>query len=609
MKTRQLSIHSENILPIIKKWLYSDQDIFIRELVSNASDALHKIKIISEQQATPLKQDELTISIQINADQKTLTISDTGIGMTADEVEKYIAQIAFSGAEEFAKTYAKKDPHDSIIGHFGLGFYSAYMVASLVEIDTLSFQHAAAPALWKCDGSSSYTIEEGTRATRGTTITLHIQEESLSFLEESTLLACLKKYCQFFPYPIYLNGKSLNNALPLWIRPPSECTDQDYLSLYRKLNPMDPDPLFWIHLNVDYPFHLQGVLYFPKEKKRWEEQHSIHLYCNKVFVSDHCKDILPDYLTMLKGVLDSPDIPLNVSRSYLQLDKNVKQLSTHIAKKIADRLNQLFTTDRPRYESVWADLEPIVKLGILQDKKFADKTEDILLFTSNRRPFTTLKEYQERNPDSPCFYSQTKQQGPLVQLYEEKNIEILWALSPMDIPLIQNLEIHHKYSLQRLDGKLDQALLDPTRESTLLDQEGTTRSARLQKTLEALLGEPGLKIEVKSLASDKLPAFFLIDEKERRMRDYMTLVQPTSLSSHEPQRTFIANSNSPLILALEKLSKSTTHRNFAEGLAKAVYDLSLIGQKELSPEKLDQAIQRQSQTLEEIAVALKDHVS
>ncbi len=348
MRKNQLSVHSENLLPIIKKWLYSDKDIFIRELVSNATDALSKARILRDQGEKI--EGELNISVAVDKEQKTIRISDSGIGMTEEEVEKYIAQIAFSGAEEFVAKMQSKEEKDPIIGHFGLGFYSAYMVAKRVEIETLSFQEGAKPVFWSCDGSSEYTIGCGQRETRGTQITLHVDDASLEYLEEGKIRSLLQRYCSFMPFSISFNEKPLGNQPPLWLKSASELKDKDYLDFYKHMYPFEPEPLFWVHLNVDYPFRLQGILFFPKIHRRFDTHESaIKLFCNRVFVSDHCKDILPDYMMVLRGAIDSPDIPLNVSRSYLQVDQSVRQLSAHIAKKITDLLSLHLRTEREKY--------------------------------------------------------------------------------------------------------------------------------------------------------------------------------------------------------------------------------------------------------------------
>ncbi len=370
MTGKTLKIHTENILPIIKQWLYSDKEIFIRELISNACDALHKCKVLREHKETDIPDEELRISLSIDKKEKTLVFADTGIGMTSDEVEKYIAQIAFSGAEDFLGKYKSNAEKDQIIGHFGLGFYSAYMVAHKVTIDTLSYLPGAESAFWSCDGSSEYFLEKGQRSTRGTEITLHVDKDNEEFLDEERLKSIIQRYCAFLPFPIYLNGTRINDKEPLWLKNASECTDADYLQFYRALYPNESDPMFWIHLSVDYPFHLKGILYFPKITRRFDWSHnSIKLFCNRVFVADNCKDLIPDYLMILRGAIDSPDIPLNVSRSSLQMDKTVRQLSQHISKKVSDRLSSLYTSERDTFIKTWPDIEMIIKLGILQDEK------------------------------------------------------------------------------------------------------------------------------------------------------------------------------------------------------------------------------------------------
>lgn len=600
MRTNNLAIHSENILPIIKKWLYSDRDIFIRELVSNACDALKKIRILSEQGQAQIENEELKVSIQIDKEQKTITILDTGIGMSEEEVEKYIAQIAFSGAEEFVAKYKSQAEKDPIIGHFGLGFYSAYMVAKQVEIDTLSYQPEAKPVFWSCDGSSSYSIGEGKRTNRGTQITLHIDDASAEYLEEVTLRDLLQRYCSFMPFPIDLNGKSIGNQEPLWLKAPSNCTEQEYLSFYRKLFPMDPDPIFWIHLNVDYPFHLQGILYFPKIHRRFDANESaIKLFCNRVFVSDNCKDILPDYLMILRGAIDSPDIPLNVSRSYLQVDKNVKQLSAHISKKVSDRLSQLYKTDREKFISYWPEVEMIVKLGLLQDEKFYERVKECLIWKNSAGEWTTVTDYLERASDKKVYYASQEKATHLLEIYKQKNIEILFAPMPVDTAVIQFLESHLSVTFQRVDGALDETLLDPSREKTLLDADGKTESARIASFIRTALEQEGLDVEAKSLASDQLPALLVLDENQRRLRDYMALTQGKSASSLLGKKTFVVNTNSKLIQTIQRLQEKQP--DIAKELAKGIYDLSLLSQRELEPTDLESVIHRQTQVLEKLA--------
>ncbi|HUD02363.1 MAG TPA: molecular chaperone HtpG, partial [Rhabdochlamydiaceae bacterium] len=384
-----LKIHTENILPIIKRWLYSDKDIFVRELVSNACDALRKLQILRDQNLADIKDEELKIELVIDKEARTLQFIDTGLGMTAEEVEKYIAQVAFSGAEEFMNKYQSGEK-EQIIGHFGLGFYSAYMVAEKVTIDTLSYQASAEAAFWSCAGSSDYLLEKGTRASRGTTITLHVQEDE--FLEENRLREILQRYCLFLPYPIYLNGTRINEQDPLWLKNSADCTEKDYLDFYHTLYPLEPDPIFWIHLNIDIPFHLQGILYFPKLTKRFDwNKSNIQLFVNRVFVSESCKDLIPDFLMCLRGAIDSPDIPLNVSRSSLQMDRTVRQLSSHISKKVADKLAALHQSDKEKFLAAWPEIEMIVKLGMLQDEKFYARAKDFLVWKTTADTWTTLE--------------------------------------------------------------------------------------------------------------------------------------------------------------------------------------------------------------------------
>ncbi|MCB0509719.1 MAG: molecular chaperone HtpG, partial [Bacteroidetes bacterium] len=420
MKQGSIKVQTENIFPIIKKFLYSDQDIFLRELVSNAVDATQKLIVLSKKGDIKAELGNTAINIQLDKDAKTLTISDRGIGMTAEEIDKYINQIAFSSAEEFIEKFKGIDDKAQIIGHFGLGFYSAFMVADQVEILTKSHQDAPA-AKWSCDGSPNYTIEEAIKEERGTDIILHINDESLEFLDEAKIKGLLNKYCKFLPIPITFGEESyevetgekdkddkpvmekktrpyqINNTSPAWIKAPSDLKDEDYLNFYRELHPMNEDPMFWIHLNVDFPFKLTGILYFPKLKKTYEVQkNKISLYSNQVFVTDNVENIVPEFLTMLHGVIDSPDIPLNVSRSYLQSDSNVKKITGHISKKVSDKLVELFKADRKSYEEKWESLGIFVKYGMLSDEKFFDRTKDACLLENVDGEFATIAEYKEK---------------------------------------------------------------------------------------------------------------------------------------------------------------------------------------------------------------------
>jgi len=588
-----LKINTEKLLPIIKQWLYSEKDIFLRELVSNACDALSKLKLLSERGEAEIG--DLRIDLTLDKEKKTLTIADTGIGMTSDEVEKYIAQLAFSGAEEFLEKYDKKDEKEQVIGHFGLGFYSSYMVSSNVEIQTLSYQKDAEPAYWSCDGTTDYTIDKGSRETRGTEITLHIEEEE--YLDETKIRELLAKYCAFLPFPIHLNGTHINPEEPLWLKAPADCTDEDYLAFYRKLYPLEADPIFWVHLNVDYPFHLKGILYFPKVDPNFDfKKCPIQLYCHRVFVSDQCEDLIPDHLRVLRGALDSPDIPLNVSRSYLQMDKTVRSLSGHIAKKVADRLVAIHRTDPKAFTTHWKDIEMIVKLGALQDEKFYERIQDILIWENLDSEWTNTKDYLEKHDTDKIFYTQDIH-SPFLSLYKEKEIEVLVAKSPLDTALMSYLETKHSPAkFQRIDGAIDPAILDAEKENTLLDADGRTEGAKLADFVRSALDNPSLEVEAKSLASSQLPAFLVVDEQIRRMRDSFQLSRQTLPPQFADKKTFVVNTNSPLVEAIA----SHKDKDLAKEMVEHLYQLAKLSQKELNPEELPQFIEKSSKILEKL---------
>lgn len=580
-----LKIHSQNILPIIKKWLYSEKDIFVRELVSNACDAIRKIKILSDQGViAPLSSDTFKIDITIDKNKKTLTFADTGIGMDAEEVEKYIAQIAFSGAEEFVSKYSSNQEKDQIIGHFGLGFYSAFMVAEKVEIDSLSYKEGAKPVLWSSDGTAEYELSDGTRTQRGTTITLFVSQEHEEYLEEAKLKELLQYYCSFLPYPITLNGNSLENKEPLWNKPALDCTEQEYRDFYRKLYPFDEEPLFWVHLNVDYPFHLKGILYFPKLRPGYDyKKCQIKLYCNRVFVSDNCQDLIPEYLLVLKGAIDSPDIPLNVSRSYLQMDRTVRQLAAHISKKVSDRLALL---PKEEFEKAWPTIEIIIKLGCLQDEKFYERIKDLLIWKNEAGAWTTLAAYKERHPGKPIFY--TTQNSHFLDLYRKQSLEVLFMDSFIDTPLMSFLESKDSsLKFQRIDGALN---------DHLLSNNASEKAQELADYFKEKL--PGLAIEAKSLASDALPALLILDEETRRMRDYMALQAP-DLKAFTPKQTLVINTNNKLIQSIPGLAQKDPA--LASDLAQHILDLTLLSQKELPLDTLSTFITRSSSLLERLA--------
>lgn len=591
-----VKIHSENILPIIKKWLYSEKDIFVRELVSNACDAISKLRTIMED------QDEVwRIDVTIDKEKRTLCFTDNGIGMTGDEVEKYIAQIAFSGAEEFVKKYQTNKKEDQIIGHFGLGFFSAYMVSEKVEINTLSYQEGAEPVYWSCDGSSTYTIEKGARSDRGTEIILSLSKDEDEYLDASRMRQILSHYCSFLPYPIYLNGSQINEKPPLWIKQPSDCTEKEYLDFYRYLFPTEADPLFWIHLNVDYPFHLKGILYFPRVSQEKEfKKESIKLFCNRVFVSDHCKDLLPDYLMILRGAIDSPDIPLNVSRSYLQMDRTVRQLGSHISKKISDRLSILYRNEKEKFFSYWEDIETIIKFGALQDEKFYERIKEFLVWKNTANDWTTLEAYLERHPEQSVYY--TTEEGHFLDLYKEKNIEVLFAKPSMiDQALIQMLEKNTQAKFKRIDSHIHEHLLDPGKEKNLLGADGKSEAAKIADFFKKKLGIEHLEVEAKSLASPSIPAFLMLKEEERRLRDSFAFHNQEAFKQAQGliKPTFVINTNSKLINAIHAVGEKDPE--LAKEMAHEVYDLARLSQKEMEPEALAGFISRSTSVLEKLA--------
>ncbi|MCH9612911.1 MAG: Chaperone protein HtpG [Chlamydiia bacterium] len=593
-----LKIHSENILPILKQWLYSDKDIFLRELISNSCDAISKIKILREEGKAECTDCDFRIDIAIDKENKTLTISDNGIGMSAEEVKTYIAQLAFSGAEEFVKKYQSKDESEQIIGHFGLGFYSSFMVSNSVEIDTKSFKEEEAAAHWSCDGSSEYNMKKGKRESRGTTITLHIGEDSQEYLEEEKVKEILGKYCSFLPFPIHVGESQINKNEPLWLKNPADCTDEEYLAFYRQLYPMDPPPIFWIHINVDYPFHLKGILFFPKITQRFDFQKSaMMLFCNRVFVSSDCKDLLPEHLMVLRGAIDSPDIPLNVSRSYLQTNRTVRQVGAHISKKVSDRLVALSNQDKEKFEQTWPDIEMIVKLGCIQDEKFYDKVKDVLMWKNISDEWTTFTNYLSAHKEAyggKVYYTLPEKSGSdFLSLYKEKGIEVLTTHGPLDTSLFNFLEGKNEgVKFQRIDGGIDDLILDEERKSDDL-------STQIAGYVKEALGIETLEVEAKSLASDSLPAFVMINEEMRRMKEYLSMTQGNLGSMPFDKHTLVVNINNPLINSLYKLKESKPE--LAKSMALHVYELSLLGQKELPPEKISEFISRSNKVMEELA--------
>lgn len=576
MQKGNIDITTENIFPVIKKFLYSDHEIFLREIVSNAVDATQKLKTYSSKGDFKGEMGDLTIHIAVNKDAKTITISDCGIGMTAEEIDKYINQIAFSGANDFLEKY--KNDANAIIGHFGLGFYSSFMVADKVEIITKSYREDAKAVKWSCDGSPAFEIDECDKAERGTDIVLHVSEDCKEFLENSKINELLQKYCRFLPVPVAFGKKTewkdgkqveteedniVNDTNPLWMQTPSTLKDEDYKSFYRKLYPMGDDPLFWIHLNVDFPFHLTGILYFPKIKNNIEiHRNKIQLYCNQVFVTDEVENIVPEFLTLLHGVIDSPDIPLNVSRSYLQSDSNVKKISTYITKKVCDRLLSIFKNDRKEYEEKWDNLKLFIHYGMLSEPDFYDKASKFSLLKDVEGKYFTYEEYRELIKEN-----QTDKEGNLIYLYannteeqfsyieaaKAKGYSVLLLDGQLDAPLVGLLEQKFEKSrFTRVDADVIDRLIakENNAENALTPQE-TERLAMVFKAEMPYTEKTEFQVEVQSMGESALPVIITQSEYMRRMKE-MSRIQPGMAFYGEmpDMYNFIVNADHPVVKAI-----------------------------------------------------------
>lgn len=613
MSKGTLEIHSQNILPIIKKWLYTDKDIFLRELVSNSCDAISKRLLLASQGQVESSEATPTVRIECDSEAKTLVIKDEGIGMDKEEVVRYLSQVAFSSAEEFIEKYQSEDK--PIIGHFGLGFYSAFMVASKVIVRT---KRASAEGVqsqsvvWSCDGSTEYELEDCDKETTGTEITLHIAPEHEEYLDKAKIDATLTKYARFLPYPVFFEEKRMNEVEPIWEKQPSDLEDKDYIDFYRHLYPSKGDPMFWIHLNVDYPFALKGILYFPSMQSQWQDKTSeISLYCQRVFVSEHCRDILPEYLSALHGAIDSTDIPLNVSRSSLQRDGTVTQLSGHISKKVADKLKSIFKNDREKFEKVWPSIEGIVKYGIHEDPKFFSRMKEAIIWKTVSGKYKTIEEITgaAEGKRSISYLVPEQLNSQITKLYSEDTTVL--AHPVMDPPTMSLLEREEKeLQFVRCDGKLSDELIDSQREETLLDAQGRTQASLLTEfATTCFSGENPPKVEVKSLKEDHIPALVIIEETQRRMRDWLSRQNASGnsddlLSSMPSAQTFIINSNNPTIKAIDSLREGQVE--LAKELLQEVYDLSLLSQGELSEKERQSFVTRSFGLIEKIAKNKKD---
>lgn len=604
MQKGSIRVQTENIFPIIKKFLYSDHEIFLRELVSNAVDATQKLKTLSSLGEAKGDLGDLNIEIKLDTTAKTITISDKGIGMTGDEVEKYINQVAFSGAEEFVNKY-KGQNENAIIGKFGLGFYSAFMVSEKVAIETKSFKDGAA-VRWECDGSPEYALTETTKENRGTDIILYVNEESKEFLEEARIESILKKFCRFLPVPITFNGEQINNPTPAWTKKPSELTTEDYQNFYKELYPYNEPPLFWIHLNVDYPFNLTGILYFPKIKQSYEiQKDKIQLYCNQVFVTDEVKDIVPEFLMLLQGVIDSPDIPLNVSRSYLQGDPNVKKINNHITKKVADKLEEIFNKERAEFEKKWESLGLFVKYGMMTDDKFLDRAAKFHVFEevptageAKEPKFYTLEEYRlaaetlQKNKDGKLvvlYTTQPVQQDAYIKAAQAKGYIVVKMETLVDAAFINQMEMKWSdVSFTRVDADIADNLIDKQENSdTVLSAE---EQEKLKTLFDLKLPDLQMTVEVKGLSPEAAPVVATRPELMRRMKDMAAVSGPmASFYANMPDEVLLTvNGNHPLYQKILKQEDLLVQEKTVKNLA----DLALLSQGLLKGSSLTEFINR-----------------
>ncbi|MDD4224588.1 MAG: molecular chaperone HtpG [Candidatus Cloacimonetes bacterium] len=654
-----LSIHTENIFPIIKKWLYSQHDIFLRELISNAVDAINKRKY-----ADPgFNPEEMEISVKLDPKKNTIEVSDTGIGMSADEIRKYINQIAFSGAEEFVSKF--KDVQSNIIGHFGLGFYSSFMVAEKVTIDSLSWAPDSQPAFWECDGSTEYKMKEGKRKDPGTTITIHLNEDSKNYAEEARIREILEKYCNFMPWPIKFKDQQVNQKEALWNRKPKDVTEEEYKEFYHQVFHDYRDPVFWIHLNADFPVNLRGILYFPKLRKEPDFfKGEVKLYCNNVFVADNLEDLIPEFLLLLKGGIDIPDIPLNVSRSFLQNDAQVRQISKYIVKKVADRFAETFAEDRKKYEEYWEDIDTFIKFGLIRDEDFFAAMKDRVFFKSASGDYVTLEEYQARNQaggdKTRVWYASGEDtQVSYLRLMKEQGIEVIFQTSPLDTHLYQQLESKlDKVEFIRVDSEVNDLLVDSEKKE-LVDRDGRAGSDKLKEIFYSALGQPveasfsqesfaefikkhpsaatilnpylvqdgertlirpydipfatreelgeetvkaifdqvytPLKVEVKSLKSPDIPSMIVFNEFMRRWHD-MDMLNRQADSGLLRDHTLVVNQENPVIKKILELD-AAGQKEETHTLCHYIHDLSLLEQRAFSGDELKGFIARANKIL------------
>ncbi len=668
VKHGNLSINSENIFPIIKKWMYSDHDIFVRELISNGCDAITKLKKLDMMGEYQIPDDyKPSIQVFVNPEEKTMKFIDTGLGMTSEEVEEYITQIAFSGATEFLEKYKDKTTEDDMIGHFGLGFYSAFMVADEVHIDTLSYKEGATPVHWTCDGGTEYDMEDGHKETVGTEITLFLNEDSVEFANEYRVREVIEKYCSFMPVPIFLakeNGEqeyetimadelteddvvvehiheeakmeekenedgtkemvevspakdkvkinkrpvALNDTTPLWAKHPNECDKDDYIAFYRKVFMDYKEPLFWIHLNMDYPFNLKGILYFPKINTEYDSvEGKIKLYNNQVFIADNIKEVIPEFLMVLKGVIDCPDLPLNVSRSALQNDGFVNKISEYISKKVADKLSGMCKTDKETYESYWDDISPFIKFGCLKDTKFCDKMSDYMLFKNLEHKYLTLKECVEKNGGTEetkegeekkqvtiYYVTDEQQQSQYINMFKAEGMDAVILTHSIDSPFISQLEQRNEQvKFQRIDADLT----DTFKEEVAADEEDVFKAntETLTDIFRKALEKENLDVKVEKLKNEDVASMMTLSEESRRMQDMMKMYGMMGMDPgmFGTEVTLVLNANHPLVKYVLEHSEGEHTALFC----KQLYDLALLSNKPLNPDEMTEFIKRSNEIM------------
>lgn len=622
-KKGNISIHTENIFPIIKKWLYSDKDIFIRELISNACDAVNKHKKLVSLGEAQKSEEEYRVNVYIDKDKNALVFEDNGIGMTEEEVEKYINQVAFSGAEDFFNKYKDKvNEQNDIIGHFGLGFYSSFMVSTKVDINTLSYKENSKAVKWVSEGGLEFEISESDERTkRGTTITLFLDEDSKEFLEEYTVRSIIDKYCSFLPVDIYLNPKDtnevevvdevsndeekeedkpINDTNPLWLKQPKDCTYEEYKDFYKKVFNTFDEPLFWIHLNVDYPFNLKGILYFPKLKNEFELiEGKVKLYNNQVFVADNIKEVIPEFLLLLKGVIDCPDLPLNVSRSFLQNDKDVSKISKHIIKKVADKLKSLHKNEKENYEKFWDDIQVFIKFGCLKEESFYDKVKDSILFKTINDEYVTINEYlekaKEKHENKVFYVNNVEQQSQYIKLFKDYGLDAVILDSSIDNHFISFAEFKNQgVNFNRIDADLSDILKNNS-------EENKEQKEQIQNLFKDLVGDRIKTYSVENLKSEETPAIILVSEHSRRMAEMKNQFGGMDFGmTFEEEKTLVINENSSIIKKIFELKDDESKKEQIKLICNQIVDVALLSNKELDAKQLDEFIKRNNELIKMI---------